>query len=143
MALRTDRTTRISSAVASLVTTNHAVKGSVFVNLLSAGNLRNCFTRSRSDDFEHLAVHGAEYGRDTGFEPFFREREFLIDNLPVRIHLIIEMILVDRPCAFPHSSCAGYCLGRGACMATVLVVTHLSLFSSQCSRDTQGVFQKS
>ena len=27
------------------------------------------------------------------------EREFLIDNLLVRIHLIIEMILVDRPCA--------------------------------------------
>ena len=28
-----------------------------------------------------------------------REREFFIDNLLVRIHLIIEMILVDRPCA--------------------------------------------
>ena len=27
------------------------------------------------------------------------EREFCIDNLLVRIHLIIEMILVDRPCA--------------------------------------------
>ena len=27
------------------------------------------------------------------------EREFFIDNLLVRIHLIIEMILVDRPCA--------------------------------------------
>ena len=27
------------------------------------------------------------------------EREFLVDNLLVRIHLIIEMILVDRPCA--------------------------------------------
>ena len=26
-------------------------------------------------------------------------REFVIDNLLVRIHLIIEMILVDRPCA--------------------------------------------
>ena len=26
-------------------------------------------------------------------------REFFIDNLLVRIHLIIEMILVDRPCA--------------------------------------------
>ena len=25
------------------------------------------------------------------------EREFFIDNLVVRIHLIIEMILVDRP----------------------------------------------
>jgi len=27
------------------------------------------------------------------------EREIVIDNLLVRIHLIIEMILVDRPCA--------------------------------------------
>ena len=27
-----------------------------------------------------------------------REREFFIDNLLVRIHLIIEMMLVDRPC---------------------------------------------
>ena len=27
------------------------------------------------------------------------KREFFIDNLLVRIHLIIEMILVDRPCA--------------------------------------------
>ena len=27
------------------------------------------------------------------------EREIIIDNLLVRIHLIIEMILVDRPCA--------------------------------------------
>ena len=29
----------------------------------------------------------------------FREREFFIDNLLVRIHLIIQMILVDQPCA--------------------------------------------
>ena len=28
-----------------------------------------------------------------------REREFFIDNLMVRIHLTIVMILVDRPCA--------------------------------------------
>ena len=28
-----------------------------------------------------------------------KEREFFIDNLLVRIHLIIEMILADRPCA--------------------------------------------
>ena len=27
------------------------------------------------------------------------EREFFIDNLLVRIHLIIVMVLVDRPCA--------------------------------------------
>jgi len=28
-----------------------------------------------------------------------REREFFTDNLLVQIHLIIEMILVDRSCA--------------------------------------------
>jgi len=28
-----------------------------------------------------------------------QEREFFIDNLLVRIRLIIDMILVDRPCA--------------------------------------------
>jgi len=44
MAPRTDRTTRIPSAVASPVTTNHAAKGSVFVNLPSPGNLKNCST---------------------------------------------------------------------------------------------------
>ena len=27
------------------------------------------------------------------------ERDFFINNLLVRMHLIIEMILVDRPCA--------------------------------------------
>jgi len=27
------------------------------------------------------------------------EREFFIDNLLIRIHLNIEIILVDRPCA--------------------------------------------
>jgi len=31
--------------------------------------------------------------------PQVTERVFLIDNLLVRIHLIIDMILVDRPCA--------------------------------------------
>jgi len=34
------------------------------------------------------------------FDPTYSpQREFFIDNLLVRIHLIIEMILVDRPCA--------------------------------------------
>ena len=28
-----------------------------------------------------------------------QERKFFIDNLLVRIHMIIETILVDRPCA--------------------------------------------
>ena len=40
MAPGTDRTTRISSAVASPVATNHAAKGSVLVNLTSTGNLK-------------------------------------------------------------------------------------------------------
>jgi len=31
--------------------------------------------------------------------PYTREREFFIDNLLVQIHLIVEMILLDRPCA--------------------------------------------
>ena len=35
---------------------------------------------------EHCVVH-------------LREREFFIDNLLVRIHLIVEIILVERPCA--------------------------------------------
>ena len=36
-----------------------------------------------------------------------RERDFFIDSLLVRIHLIVEMILVDRPCAmvsFAHTT---------------------------------------
>ena len=40
MAPRTDRTTRIPSGVASPVTTSHAAKGSVFVDLRNAGNLK-------------------------------------------------------------------------------------------------------
>ena len=32
------------------------------------------------------------------------ERELFIDNLLVRIHLIIEMILVDRPCHLSHDA---------------------------------------
>ena len=38
---RTDRPTRIPSSVASPVTTHHAAKGSVFVNLRNGGNLKN------------------------------------------------------------------------------------------------------
>jgi len=34
-----------------------------------------------------------------GFSGELTEREFFIDDLLVRIHLIIEMISVDRPCA--------------------------------------------
>jgi len=36
-----DRTTHIPSGVASLITTNHAAKVSVFVDLRNAGNLKN------------------------------------------------------------------------------------------------------
>ena len=41
MAPVTDRTTLISSGVASPVATNHAAKGSVFVKFRNAGNLEN------------------------------------------------------------------------------------------------------
>ena len=41
MAPRTNRTARITSSVASRVTTNHAAKGSVVVNLRNAGNLKD------------------------------------------------------------------------------------------------------
>ena len=41
MAPRTDRTTRIPSGVASPVTTSHAAKGSVLVNLRNGCNLNN------------------------------------------------------------------------------------------------------
>ena len=39
---KTDRTMRISSAVATPVTTNHAVKGSVFGGSRSSGNFKYC-----------------------------------------------------------------------------------------------------
>ena len=37
------------------------------------------------------------YGRIVGVSS--REREIFIDNLLVRVHWIIEMIVVERPCA--------------------------------------------
>jgi len=37
------------------------------------------------------------------------EREFCIDNLLLRIHLIIEMVLVDRPCAMGVEGVGGVC----------------------------------
>jgi len=36
---------------------------------------------------------------DISMQPHILERKFFIDNLLVQIHLLIEMILVDRPCA--------------------------------------------
>jgi len=41
------------------------------------------------------------------------EREFFIDNLLVRIDLIIEMILVDRPCAMGLQDGRGRDVRRG------------------------------
>ena len=35
---------------------------------------------------------------DCGLQIHRAEREFFIDNLMVRIHIIVQMILVDRPC---------------------------------------------
>ena len=40
-----------------------------------------------------------EKGRAPAMLPCRSERDFFVDNLLVRIHLIIEMIPVDRPCA--------------------------------------------
>ena len=54
----------------------------------------------------YLDVGVAQKGDDERFdrlpraiEALSQEREFFIDNLLVRIHLTIEMILVDRHCA--------------------------------------------
>jgi hypothetical protein len=45
-----------------------------------------------------------------------QKREFFIVNLLVRIHFIIEIILVDRPCAVGVSiSLAGPNLSPGSC----------------------------
>ena len=57
---------------------------------------------SRSDDRVHFRGGLASLRPRLGQHPRpegQRERELLIDDLLVRIHLIIEMTLVDRPCA--------------------------------------------
>ena len=74
VALRTDRTTRVPSGVASPVPTNHAAKGC----LLSTSKI--------------LA---------TSRIGFRRKREFFIDNLLVRAHFIIQ--ISSRP-ALRHGS---------------------------------------
>ena len=38
-------------------------------------------------------------GHESVFFSLPLKREFFVDNLLVQIHLIIEIILVDRPCA--------------------------------------------
>ena len=44
-------------------------------------------------------ILNARYGGDDVDQVCPPEKDFFIDNLLVQIHLIIEMILVDRPCA--------------------------------------------
>ena len=73
MAPRTDRTTRIPSGVACPLTTNHAAKWSVFVDLRNTGNLTNwhtcCLAGAATTTGEAHAgalgrarnVHSAEY----------------------------------------------------------------------------------
>ena len=64
---RTDRMTRIPSGVASPVTTNHAAKGSVFVNLSNVGNLkgfRDYHARDRS-----LGSAARTSSRETALHP--------------------------------------------------------------------------
>ena len=55
MAPRTDRTTRIPFGVASSVTTNHAAKGSVFVNIRNAGNFNDWPARQGASDLSRKA----------------------------------------------------------------------------------------
>jgi len=72
MAPRTDRTTRIPSGVASPVTTNHAAKGSVFVNLRNVGNLPLalfCHSMTVSGSFPKKTG-----GRPCSTAPITRER---------------------------------------------------------------------
>ena len=57
------------------------------------------FDDSSSPEEERAANVTKEAVNDDGKGFNVREREFLTDNLLVRIHLLIEIILVDRPCA--------------------------------------------
>ena len=50
MALRTDRTTRIPSSVASQITSNHAAEGCLFVRLRNVGNFENAHDRGSGAD---------------------------------------------------------------------------------------------
>ena len=49
MAPRTDRTTRVPPGVTSPVTTDHAAKGSVFVNSRTAGTFKNLHAVTEED----------------------------------------------------------------------------------------------
>ena len=62
MAPRTHRTSRILSSVASLITTKHAAKGSVFVSPRKAGNVRDMH-RCRPAPFDRpcLMLWGARF----------------------------------------------------------------------------------
>ena len=77
MAPRIDRTTRISSAVASPLTTNHTAKRSGFVNLKTPGNLKiaplsrrllagSTCSGARERERMSLCVCGSESGRGSG-----------------------------------------------------------------------------
>ena len=59
---------------------------------------RRCIARgNKTSELECECYHLTDFSVTP--EPQTPEREFLVDNLLVQIHLIIEMILVDRPCA--------------------------------------------
>ena len=55
----------------------------------------NLYSPAKSQAGEYLG----EIDEELGYTPHPREKEFFIDTLLVRIHFIIEMILVDQPCA--------------------------------------------
>ena len=46
-----------------------------------------------------LASSGSDPGTYHSNIPFIKKREFFIDNPLVQIHFLVEMTLVDRPCA--------------------------------------------
>ena len=58
--------------------------------------------REGKSDRERVSSQSKPPLQQSGVEGPLRgltETEFFIDNLLVRIHLIMEMMLVDRPCA--------------------------------------------
>ena len=64
-----------------------------------SGLLDSVVKRCKTDEAEFQEHLAAILCNVSVCPPPHRDREFFIDKPLVRIHLIIEMILVDRPCA--------------------------------------------
>ena len=67
------------------------------LNSIEGGNPFGRRVQAGGDGFR--ALWGMGSTTTTGEGGVVVERDFFIDNLLVRIHLSIDMILVDRPCA--------------------------------------------